>query len=135
MDQEGAQYQQIARLQYAEIERLRALVAQRDTELEGLISWIAGGTERDAWSTLRGVYLDPRSTRSDVIKAAMAAMPFERAKPASSSVVGIVDYREKVRTIRLRENEKLRAQWAAEDAARTIEHQPTIVSGDGDPAA
>jgi hypothetical protein len=97
-------------------------------ENQRLISWIMGD-EPDALTALQRVYSDPKTDVPNVIKSAIGALPFERAKPASVSVV--IDFKEKVRNIRLRTLEQDRARWAAEDAVKTIEHQPTTVLGEG----
>jgi|SRR6516165_1854359 hypothetical protein len=140
-EEEGEEFRQVARLQYAEIERLRAALKQRDAELDGLVGWIAG--DQDALSALQAVYADPRMNPANRIKAAASALPFERSKPASVSVV--VDFKERVRTARLKQLALDKARLAAEDAAKVIEHQPldldaptppTVLGGEGpDPAA
>jgi hypothetical protein len=115
---------EIVKLQMAEIDRLRGEVARLQAEIGNLVIWAQSDVDRDALSTLQGVYLDPRASEGNRLKAASAALPYERAKPASSSVVVQVDFREKVRSIRLRQLELDKARWAAEDAAKIIEHQP-----------
>jgi hypothetical protein len=86
---------------------------------------------------LQSIYSNPKTYQGDRLKAASAALPFERSKPASVSVV--VDFKERVRTARLNQLAKDKARWAAEDAAKVIEHQPldldaptppTILGGD-----
>jgi hypothetical protein len=74
------------------------------------------------------------------VRAAGLAVPFERGRPATVNVVGVVDFRERVKAARLRADAELRAKWAREaEAAKTIEHQPTILGNSGpeghDPAA
>jgi hypothetical protein len=123
MDEEGAKYQQVARLQYQEIERLRLLIAQRDTELDGLVGWIAG--DQGALEVLQSIYVDPRQSPANRIKSASSAIGFERSKPVSMSVnAGVLDFAEYVRSIRLKQAAKDRARWDAGDAAakaKTIE--------------
>ena len=132
MSDDCEQYREIARLQYEEIERLRALIKQRDTELDVLVGWIAG--DQDALSALQAVYADPRSSPANKIKAAASAIAFERSKPASVTVV--VDFKEKVRNIRLRTLELQKAEWAAQDAQPKLPldldapASPTVLGGD-----
>jgi|SRR6516164_6434628 len=132
MSDDCEQYREIARLQYEEIERLRALIKQRDTELDVLVGWIAG--DQDALSALQAVYADPRSSPANKIKAAASAIAFERSKPASVTVV--VDFKEKVRNIRLRTLELQKAEWAAQDAQPKLPldldapPSPTVLGGD-----
>lgn len=137
-----AELASVVREQMAEIERLRAenahqcaVIDRQRAEVSNLVAWANGDV--DALSCLQKVYSDPRVTEASRIKAAAAALPFERAKPASQSVVGVVDFREYVRTIRLRSLEKDRAKWALEDAeAKALEGSGTLLGGPGeDPAA
>src|SRR6516164_4580353 len=124
MSDDCEQYREIARLQYEEIERLRALIKQRDTELDVLVGWIAG--DQDALSALQAVYADPRSSPANKIKAAASAVAFERSKPGSVTVV--VDGK---RTLELQ-----KAEWAAQDAQPKLPldldapPSPTVLGGD-----
>jgi hypothetical protein len=128
MDEEGAKYQQVARLQYEEIERLRAAIREKDTELDVLIAWIAG--DADALGALQAVYADPRSNPANKIKAAASAIAFERSKPASVSVV--VDFKSRVRDTRLHTVELRKQEWArqAEPLDLDAPTPPTILGGD-----
>jgi hypothetical protein len=126
MDEDGAKYQQVARLQYAEIERLRAVVKQRDAELDGLVSWIAG--DQGALEFLQSIYADPRQSTANRLKSSLGALPFERGKPAAVGVV--IDFKARVRNARLKAMERDKARWALEDAAKVIEHEPTILGSD-----
>jgi hypothetical protein len=128
-----SKFQQLARLQYAEIERLRAEVGRKDQELDALVAWIMG--DGDSMAGLLAIAADPRTSTANKIKCWGLTLPFERSKPAS--VVVQVDFKERVRNARLRQYEIDKAQWAAEDAAKMIEHQPTILGGESetDPAA
>ena len=138
----------VVRDQMAEIDRLRAdngrLRTENDrldklrAENKRLLGWIMGD-EPDALAELQKVYSDPKTTENNKLKALGIAIHFERARPPSSSVAVVVDFREKVKTIRLAQLERDKARWAAEDAAKTIEHQPldldtptspTILGGD-----
>jgi hypothetical protein len=109
MDEDGAKYQQVARLQYTEIERLHAELGQLRTENRRLLDWIMG-KEPDALTALQRVYSDPKTNENNRIKAAASALPFERSKPASVSVV--IDFKERVRNARLRQLELDRQEWA-----------------------
>jgi hypothetical protein len=104
---------------------LEQLIAERDrlrAELEAFVAWVNG--EQDALACLQRVYNNPTADEASVIKAASAALPYERSKPAS--VVIQVDWKERTRNARLKQLEKDKARWAAEDAAKTIEHQPKL---------
>ena len=92
---EGEEFRRVAKLQYVEIERLRAALSQLNAENQRLLSWIMG-EEPDALATLQKVYSDPRTSVPDVIKSASAALGYERSKPAQVSVV--IDFKERVRT-------------------------------------
>jgi hypothetical protein len=128
MSDDYEQYREVARLQYEEIERLRALVSQRDAELDSLISWIAG--DQDALSALRAAYIDPRTTQTNKIRAAASALPFERSKPASVSV--IVDFKSRVHDARMTTVELRKQEWSrqAEPLDLDAPTPPTILGGD-----
>jgi hypothetical protein len=76
---------QIARLEYvvreqmAEIDRLRA-------EVSNLVGWIMG--DRDALTTLQAIYNDREASQANRIKAAAAAIGFERSKLTVNVRVG-----------------------------------------------
>jgi hypothetical protein len=144
-----ARLESVVREQMTEIDRLRAVIKQRDvglgqlqTENRRLQDWIMGD-EPDALATLQRIYSDPNTPLSEQIKSSGLAMPFERSKPVTTTVV--VNFNERLRTIRLAQLAKDKARWAAEDAAKVIEHQPldldaptppTVLGGEGpDPAA
>jgi hypothetical protein len=55
-----------------------AKIDQLRSEVDGLVSWIMA--ETDALTCLQAVYNDPASSQNNRIKAAAAALPFERAK-------------------------------------------------------
>jgi hypothetical protein len=107
MDEEGAKYREVARLQYEEIERLRAQIREKDAELDVLVAWIAG--DADALGALQSVYADPRSSPANKIKAAASAIAFERSKPASVSV--IVDFKSRVHDARMQTVELRKQEW------------------------
>jgi hypothetical protein len=90
-------------------EALQAELSNVKKELSTLIDWVMG--DADALTVLQKLYLSPDEPAANRIKAAAAAIQFERAKPASASLV-MVDFRERVRHARLRADAKL------------IEHQP-----------
>jgi hypothetical protein len=127
-DDYETEYQEVARLQYEEIERLRALVKQREAELDVVVGWIAG--EGDALTRLQAIYADPRSRVGDVIKASGLALPFERAKPASVAVV--VDFKARVHDARQRTVELRKAEWARQGQL-ALESPATILGHDGGP--
>ena len=54
------------------------LPQRRDEELNQLLAWING--DCDALTTLQRTYMDPRISTSDRIKAAGAAIAYERTK-------------------------------------------------------
>jgi len=69
-----------------ENDALRAELAQLRTENQRLIDWIMG--EADALTTLQRTYLDPKTLTSDRIKAAGAAIAYERPKLSVQLHVG-----------------------------------------------
>jgi hypothetical protein len=88
---------QITRLQYTVREQATEINRLRD-EIDRLLGWVNGDT--DALTTLQGVYLDPKESPGNRIKAAASAIGYERPKMATSLVV--VDFRERVRQERLK---------------------------------
>jgi hypothetical protein len=68
---------EIARLQYAMREQSAEIDRLRD-EIDRLVGWIMG--DRDALTTLQNVYLDPKESAGNKIKAAASALPFERVR-------------------------------------------------------
>jgi hypothetical protein len=81
-----AQLECVVRDQITEIDRLRAVIDQRDAEIGALVDWIA--SDEGALGALRAVYVDPRSSPATKVKAASAAIGFEIARPPSASIVG-----------------------------------------------
>jgi hypothetical protein len=119
---------------------LEALIVERDklrTELDAFVAW--AGSDLDALSVLQRVYSDPTASKAEQTNAAKAAIGFELAKPASSSVVVKVDFRERVRNARLRQLELDKAQWAREAEAKPgllgSDHEGEALEAEGDPAA
>ena len=78
-------------------------------ELRTLVDWING--DQDALTTLQGLYLNPDEPASNRIRAAAAAIGYERPKLSASANLLFVDFRERVRQARLKA-----------PLARTIEH-------------
>jgi len=72
--------------QMQEIDRLRALLERRDEELKILLEWI--NTDSDALTVLQRTYLDPKISTGDRIKAAGAAIGYERHKLTMQLRVG-----------------------------------------------
>jgi hypothetical protein len=109
---EGEEFRRVARLQYSEIERLRAALGQLQTENRRLIDWVMGEGP-DALTELQRVYSNPKTTENNKIKAAGLALPYEKAKPAATvnNVYSLFDYLER---------DRLQKQ----EAAKVIEHQP-----------
>lgn len=91
-------------------EALQTELTEVKKELSTLIDWVMG--DADALTILQKLYLSPDEPAANRIKAAAAAIQFERAKPASASLIGVIDFRERVRQARLKADAKL------------IEHQP-----------
>jgi hypothetical protein len=93
---------------------VQQLIGERDrlrAELGAFVAWANG--DLDALSILQKTYLDPQSSEASRIKAAAAAIAYERSKPAS--VVVQVDFKERVRAARLRQLELDRREWAKLD--------------------
>jgi hypothetical protein len=118
-----AQLEHALREQMGEIDRLRAIIDQKDVELDAVIAWIAG--DEDALAVLRSVYVDPRTSVPNKVKAASSALPFERSKPASVTV--IADFRGRVENARSRTIELRKQEWRQEQPA---ELASTILGGD-----
>ena len=127
MSDDYEQYREVARLQYEEIERLRAQIREKDAELDVLVAWIA--SDADALGALRSVYADPRSSPANKIKTAASAIAFERSKPASVSVV--VDFKSRVHDARMHTVELRKAEWARQEPLDLdAPTPPTILGGD-----
>ena len=71
-------YEYTLKYQRDEIDRLRAELERQDEELKQLLAWING--DSDALTTLQRTYMDPRISTPDRIKAAGAAIAYERPK-------------------------------------------------------
>ena len=103
-----SEYQEVARLQYDEIEKLRAALDQLRTENQRLLRWIMG-EEPDALAELQRVYSDPKTSENNKVRAAIGAISFERSKPASITVVA--DFRARVHDARMQTVESRRQEW------------------------
>ena len=71
-------YQYTVRYQQTEIARLRGELERKDEELTQLLAWING--DSDALVTLQRIYMDTRTPTGERIKAAGAAVGYERHK-------------------------------------------------------
>ena len=120
-----AQLESVVREQMAEIDQLRAAIGQKDQELDSLITWIAG--DADALGALQAIYADPRSSPAIKAKAAIGALPFERSKPASVSV--IVDFKSRVHDARMQTVELRKQEWSR-PLDLDAPSPPRIVGGD-----
>jgi hypothetical protein len=100
---------------------IEKLLAERD-ELRALLE--ANGQKLDALTCLQRVYNDPQTDETTRIRAAAAAIGFERPKMPTATLVTI-DFRERVRQARLKSLAEL----------KTIEHQPAVEQPSSDPAA
>ena len=101
---------QIARLEYTVREQATEIDRLRD-EIDRLLGWINGDV--DALTTLQGVYLDPEESAGNKIKAAAAAIGYERPKLTATANLVVLDFRERVWQARLKA-----------PFAKTIEHEP-----------
>jgi hypothetical protein len=79
-------YEYTTKLQRTEIARLRAVVERQEEELTQLLAWING--DSDALVTLQRIYMDPRTSTTDRIKAAGQAVAYERTKLTMQLRVG-----------------------------------------------
>ena len=79
-------YEYTLKYQRDEIDRLRAELERQDEELKQLLAWING--DSDALTTLQRTYMDPRISTPDRIKAAGAAIAYERPKLSVQVPVG-----------------------------------------------
>jgi hypothetical protein len=74
-EQKLARYECVLDIQMREIDKLRA-------EVERLLDWIMG--DADAHTCLQAVYNDPQAPQGNRVKAAAAALPFEKPKLGST---------------------------------------------------
>jgi hypothetical protein len=90
-------WKHIATEQMAEIERQRVLVDKHQMELDALLAW--ANNDGDALFHLQAIYRNPTTSEAHRIRAASAALDFEKPKPPRLNVV--VDWSEQLREARL----------------------------------
>jgi hypothetical protein len=125
-------FREVARLQHKQIERLHAQLDQLRAENRHLLDWIMGDTP-DALVALQRLYLDPQTNEANKIKAASAALAYERAKPASTTNVSfsLFDYLERARLKQQTEAAKVIEHQPKQPLDLTAEPAPTILGHDG----
>jgi hypothetical protein len=123
-----AQLEYALREQMGEIDRLRAIIDRKDVELDAVVAWIAG--DEDALGVLRSVYVDPRTSVPNKVKAASSALPFERSKPASVTI--IADFKSRVHDARMQTVELRKQEWTRQ-VDLDVPTPPTILGGDYGP--
>src|SRR6516164_1188378 len=109
-----ADYEKALHQMLDENEALRAEITKLNGQLSTLVDWIMG--DADALTTLQGVYLNPDEPAANRIKAAAAAIGFERPKLTATANLDFVGFRERVRQARLKA--------VAKTLEKTIEHMP-----------
>jgi hypothetical protein len=85
-----ANYEKALHKMLDESQALQAEIVKLKEQLSTLVDWINGDV--DALTTLQGLYLNPDEPAGNRIKAAAAAIGYERPKPATSLVV--LDFRD-----------------------------------------
>ena len=126
------QLEHALRTQMGEIDRLRGIIDQKDAEIAAMVDWIAG--DQDALSALRAAYIDPRTTQTNKIRAASSALPFERSKPASVTI--IADFKSRVHDARMQTVELRKTEWTRQPPLDLdAPAPPTILGGDYGPEA
>jgi hypothetical protein len=103
---------QIARLEYTVREQMEE-INQLRAEIDLLLGWIQG--DADALTCLQTVYNSSTASETNKVKAAAAAIGYERPRMATTASLVVVDFRERVRQARLR---------APLVEPKTIEHIP-----------
>ena len=78
----------IVRRQMAEIDRQRKIIAEQSAEIENLVAWI--GNDRDALMSLQAMYSNPNTAEGNRLKAAAAALAYERPKQPTMVAVAPV---------------------------------------------
>jgi hypothetical protein len=126
-----AQLESVVRDQMAEIDQLRATISQKDQELGAVIAWVAG--DAGALEVLQAIYADPRVSTQWKVRAATSALPFERSKPASVSVV--VDFKSRVHDARMQTVESRKAEWTRQEPLDLTGPTPATILGGDHPAA
>jgi hypothetical protein len=71
-----------------EIDRLREVIAKQRMEIDHLVAWASN--DLDALMALQAIYRNPNTPEGNRLKAAAAALGYERPKPPSLSVVAPV---------------------------------------------
>ena len=104
-----ADYEKALHQMLDENEALRAEITKLNGQLSTLVDWIMG--DADALTTLQAVYLNSDEPAGNRIKAAAAAIAYERPKLAATGLV-VMNFRERVRQARLKA------------PLKTIEHMP-----------
>jgi hypothetical protein len=104
-----AELEHVVRTQMQTIDQLRAEIAQKDAALDEIVQWVA--SDGDSLSVLRSVYADPRTSRGDKIRACAASIAYEVPK-MPAAVVFTMDFRERVKTARLRQLELDKQEWS-----------------------
>ena len=104
--QQLLRYEDVIREQMKEIDRLRI-------ENQALVDWIQG--DSDALTCLQTIYNSSTASEANRVKAAAAAIGYERPKMMGATNLVVVDFRERVRQARLK---------APLVEPKTIEHIP-----------
>lgn len=112
-----AEYETALHQMLDENEALRTELADVKEQLATLVDWVMG--DADALTVLQRVYLNPDEPAANRIKAAAAAIGYEKPKLAATTTV-VVDFAERVRQARLRATAKLLAE------PKVIEHDPAL---------
>jgi hypothetical protein len=128
-DDYESEYQEVAKLQFEEIARLRTALDQLRTENQRLLRWIMG-EEPDALAELQRLYSDPKTNENNKVRAAIGAIGFERSKPASVSVV--VDFKSRVHDARMTTIEARKAGWSRQEPLDLTGPTPATVLGGSD---
>ena len=110
-----AKYEKALHQMLDENEALRAEVTKLKEQISTLVNWINGDV--DALTTLQGLYLSPDEPAANRIKAAAAAIGYERPRLTASANLITIDFRERVRQARLKADAKLIEHIADEDVA------------------
>jgi hypothetical protein len=71
-----------------EIGRQRTVIAKQQMEIDTLVSWAEN--DRDALMMLQAIYRNPNTSEGSRLRAASAAVAYERAKPPSLVAVAPV---------------------------------------------
>jgi hypothetical protein len=75
------------------------VIDQLRTENQALVDWIQG--DSDALTCLQTIYNSSTSSEANKVKAAAAAIGYERPKMTPTNLV-VIDFRERVRQARLK---------------------------------